>query len=132
MNNSLADRCPKCGSKEVQRSRRKNILEFMFGFAFLPWRCQLCFNRYYRPSWVKAARRRIDVAKQFQAQANAPKAAAASAGADQPPSQSSFSSSKQTSPGVVERNPVLGFFPTGRQMRHVQDAVTFRAKQFGS
>jgi len=40
--------CSKCGSQEITRSHRKNPLEFALSFAVLPWRCRVCYNRFFR------------------------------------------------------------------------------------
>ena len=45
------DRCPKCGSKEIHRSHRKNIAERAFSFLVLPWRCSICYVRFFRLRW---------------------------------------------------------------------------------
>ncbi len=70
---SLAlERCPKCGSQEIQRSHRKNIVERALSFAILPWRCTVCYVRFFRPSWLKTARHRINLdnpANETQAEA---------------------------------------------------------------
>lgn len=131
-NRYRVERCPKCGSKEIQRSRRKNLIEVALGFLFLPWRCTVCFIRFYRPRWMKAAPRRVETAKRLDPKGGARKPSASAAVAGAAPSGSSLGSGKETAPGVVERNPVLGFFPAGREMRNVQDAVPFRAEQLGS
>ncbi len=40
-------RCPKCASKELQRSRRKNLLERAISPVLLPWRCNVCYARFF-------------------------------------------------------------------------------------
>jgi len=42
------DRCPKCGSKDFLRSRRKNFLEFAVSRLVLPYRCPHCYLRFFR------------------------------------------------------------------------------------
>lgn len=125
VNPNCVERCPKCGSKEIQRSRRKNILELTFGFLVLPWRCTVCYVRFYRPSWMKGVPRRMNVMKHFDA---APVAAAQNAEA----SENLLHPGKKTAPRFVQRDPMLGFFPARRQMRHMQDAMTLRAQQLRS
>lgn len=106
VNHTCVDRCPKCGSKEVQRSHRKNIFEFGLGFVFLPWRCTVCYVRFYRPSWMKAAPRQLNLAKQF--------GAAKTATATTQAARISLRSGKKTAPRVVEGNPMLGLIPARR------------------
>jgi hypothetical protein len=48
------ERCPKCRSKEIMRSHRRNPLERALSVFVLPWRCSCCYARFYRPRWVKA------------------------------------------------------------------------------
>jgi hypothetical protein len=43
------DRCPKCGSRDFTRSHRKNFLEFGISKFVLPYRCQHCYLRFFRP-----------------------------------------------------------------------------------
>jgi len=43
------DRCPKCGSRDFSRSRRKNFVEFGISKFVLPYRCQHCYLRFFRP-----------------------------------------------------------------------------------
>lgn len=43
------DRCPKCGSKDFLRSRRKNFIEFGLSKFVLPYRCPHCYLRFFRP-----------------------------------------------------------------------------------
>ena len=118
------ERCPKCGSKDIQRSRRRSILDFAIGFVFRPWRCTVCFVRFYRPRWMKGAPRHIEVGK--------PPVSAKTSVTGMTHAEGSVSPGKETPPGIVERNPLLGFFPAGGEVRHVQDSVTFRAEQLGS
>jgi hypothetical protein len=40
--------CAKCGSLEIMRSHRRNPLEVMLSAFILPWRCRVCFHRFYR------------------------------------------------------------------------------------
>jgi predicted Zn-ribbon and HTH transcriptional regulator len=42
-------RCPICNSKNVARSRRRGVLDFLVLPLLLlrPFRCQSCDNRYY-------------------------------------------------------------------------------------
>jgi hypothetical protein len=87
------ERCPKCRSKEIQRSRRKSILDFALGFVLRPWRCTICFTRFYRPRWMKAVPRRVDLLKQ----GSTAKAMAANSS----PGDQSVSSREQTAPGIV-------------------------------
>jgi hypothetical protein len=42
------DRCPKCGSKDFRRSRRKNFIEFGISRFVLPYRCPHCYLRFFR------------------------------------------------------------------------------------
>jgi DNA-directed RNA polymerase subunit RPC12/RpoP len=42
------DRCPKCGSKDFLRSRRKNFIEFGISKLVLPYRCSHCYRRFFR------------------------------------------------------------------------------------
>ena len=122
------ERCPKCGSKDIQRSRRKSIVDFAVGFALRPWRCMICFVRFYRPRWMKAAPRRVELgARRFETKAASAKTSAASASA-----RSSFHASEETTPGIVKRHPLLGFFPAGHEVGDMQDSVTFRAEQLRS
>src|SRR5579875_471835 len=117
--------CPKCKSREIQRSHRKNPFEYVIGVAVLPWRCNVCYARFFRPRWAKAVRRRIDVMRQFPMDRRAtakrkPTRAAISFGVDE-----------KVSPGIIERYPVLGLFiPARRKMRHMEHAVALSAKQF--
>ena len=39
--------CAKCGSSEIMRSHRRNPLEVILSAFFLPWRCRVCFHRFY-------------------------------------------------------------------------------------
>ena len=134
VNRYFEERCPKCGSKDIQRSRRKNIVDFALSLLFRPWRCTICFTRFYRPRWLKALPRRNDIVKRFDSKGGSGKgsASAAPAGAGDAVSGSSLSASKETAPGIVKRNPVLGFFPARHEVGNMQDAVPFRAEQLGS
>src|SRR5579875_1748062 len=49
------DRCPKCGSKDFLRSRRKNFIEFSVSKFVLPYRCPHCYLRFFRPVDVAQA-----------------------------------------------------------------------------
>jgi C4-type Zn-finger protein len=49
------DRCPKCGSKDFLRSRRKNFIEFGVSKFVLPYRCPHCYLRFFRPVQVAEA-----------------------------------------------------------------------------
>lgn len=133
VNRYRLERCPKCGSKELQRSRRKNILEYAIGFAFRPWRCGVCFVRFFRPRWMKAAPRRVDIAGRFDkkpSDGTTPVKAVPTAPGS---TDVSLSTGKETAPRFVKRNPMLGFFvPARRKMRDVQDTMSLSAKQFGS
>jgi hypothetical protein len=42
------DRCPKCGSADLVRSRRRNFLERAISEVVLPYRCEYCHVRFYR------------------------------------------------------------------------------------
>lgn len=42
------DRCPKCGSADLVRSRRRNFLERALSDAVLPYRCEYCHVRFFR------------------------------------------------------------------------------------
>lgn len=59
-------RCPKCASKEIQRSRRRNMFERAISSVMLPWRCNVCYARFFRPFWFKAEPRRIDVRRHVE------------------------------------------------------------------
>jgi hypothetical protein len=39
--------CPKCHSKIVRRSSRRNKLEDAIGVLALPWRCETCDLRFF-------------------------------------------------------------------------------------
>src|ERR1700761_4443226 len=43
------DRCPKCGCRELNRSHRKNFIEFGISKFVLPYRCPHCYLRFFRP-----------------------------------------------------------------------------------
>ena len=43
-----ADRCPKCGSKDLMRSRRRNFIERGLSNVMLPFRCRRCYSRFFR------------------------------------------------------------------------------------
>jgi hypothetical protein len=45
--------CPKCRSRTIHRSHRKNMAEIALGVALLPWRCSLCYARFFRPRGMK-------------------------------------------------------------------------------
>lgn len=117
-------RCPKCASKEVQRSRRKNFFERALGPIALPWRCSVCYARFFRPFWFKAEPRRMELSRHFQKTTRH----------NEPPSDarartSLFRLSKQTLPGFIQRNPALAFLiPTRRQVGNVQNTVPFSTK----
>lgn len=40
--------CPACGSDELRRSSRRNILEKALGLLVLPYRCNKCLQRCFR------------------------------------------------------------------------------------
>ena len=40
--------CPRCGSGEVRRSARRNWVERAMSAALLPYRCEWCYQRYFR------------------------------------------------------------------------------------
>lgn len=44
-----AKSCPKCGSLELGRSHRKNPLEVAASAFVLPWRCRVCYARFFKP-----------------------------------------------------------------------------------
>ena len=116
MANSYYGRCPKCASKQVQRSRRKNFVERAMGPIVLPWRCSICYTRFFRPFWFKAESRRSDIERHFQ---KTPKRAQAGL----------LGMSKEALPRFIQRNPALAFLiPTRRHVRHVQHAVSFGTK----
>ena len=118
-------RCPKCGSEEIQRSRRKNLAERALGFAVLPWRCTVCYVRFYRPTWKSPAKSRVAAQK-----ATAPTKAAYAAARGE---EHSLGLREKILPGFIKRNPMLMFFvPARRKQRHMQHAMPFGAKQFRS
>src|SRR5579884_2421115 len=39
--------CPDCGSTNVSRSHRRNLVERAAAPVALPWRCQMCGRRFY-------------------------------------------------------------------------------------
>src|SRR5712692_4624714 len=40
--------CPVCHSTNSRRSRRRSVLDYLFGFGgVLPWRCEICETRFY-------------------------------------------------------------------------------------
>jgi hypothetical protein len=45
------DRCPRCQSQSTHRSRRQGVLERLFCAVFfvIPFRCEVCDKRYFRP-----------------------------------------------------------------------------------
>jgi len=45
--------CPRCGSPDLIRSHRRNPLERVAGLVILPWRCQDCYLRFFRPRWLR-------------------------------------------------------------------------------
>jgi hypothetical protein len=45
--------CPNCGHEDFRRSVRRNGLEKLFGLVCLPWRCDWCGRRYFRPRWMR-------------------------------------------------------------------------------
>ncbi len=64
------ERCPKCGSREIHRSHRKNIAERALSLVFLPWRCDICYVRFFRGRWRKPAPRRSGILDQFKRHAS--------------------------------------------------------------
>jgi len=44
--------CPSCGTASTRRSRRKALLELLLHgpFSINPYRCRVCYERYYRYS----------------------------------------------------------------------------------
>lgn len=117
-------RCPKCASKEIQRSRRKNIVERAIGLLVLPWRCNVCYVRFFRPFWFKAQPRRIEIQRHFgkpDARVSLKRRVAG-----QP---ALLRWSKETLPRFVKRNPAFAFFfPTRRHVRDVEDSVSLTTK----
>ncbi|HME98420.1 MAG TPA: hypothetical protein VKK06_01005 [Terriglobia bacterium] len=42
--------CLKCGSSDIRRSKRHGPLEWVLKrFFIVPWRCMVCYNRFFRP-----------------------------------------------------------------------------------
>jgi len=40
--------CPVCHSANSRRSKRRSVLDYLFGFGgVLPWRCETCTTRFY-------------------------------------------------------------------------------------
>ena len=116
-------RCPKCASKEIQRSRRRNILERAIGPVALPWRCNVCYVRFFRPFWFKAEPRRIDFRRHF---AQPVVQTAQRRRATEP---ALLRWSEQALPGFIKRNPALAFLiPARSHVRHVEHAVPFGTK----
>lgn len=114
-------RCPRCRSIELHHSRYRNLLERACGPVLSPWRCEICFARFYRPFWFKAEPRKVDLKRHFDKPAAPP--------ADAKANSDSFSASEKTLPGFIKRNPVLAFFmPTRRHVRDVKHSVPFGTK----
>jgi hypothetical protein len=44
--------CERCQSKSWSRSRRRNLIERIAGFALVPYRCNLCDARFFRLRFV--------------------------------------------------------------------------------
>jgi hypothetical protein len=42
--------CPKCGGKQIRRSRRNGIGETLLHLLFFtsPYRCRVCYKRFFR------------------------------------------------------------------------------------
>ncbi len=47
--------CSKCGSQDIARSHRRNPLEVALSVVVLPWRCRVCFSRFFRLRSFQAA-----------------------------------------------------------------------------
>jgi hypothetical protein len=113
-------RCPRCKSTDLHLSRYRNLLERFCGPVISPWRCNICFARFFRPFWFKAEPRKVDLRKHFDKQPAPPEAKSNSA---------SFSASEESLPGFIKRNPALAFLvPTRRHVRHVKHTVPFGTK----
>ena len=42
--------CLKCGCSDIRRSKRHGLWEWILKrFFIVPWRCMLCYNRFFRP-----------------------------------------------------------------------------------
>jgi hypothetical protein len=116
-------RCPKCASKELQRSRRKNVFERLISYVVLPWRCNICYTRFFRPFWFKAEPRQLDVGRQFQNKSSKVVQSAA------PARSGLFGMSEKALPGFIKRNPALAFLiPARSHVRHVKDAMPLGTK----
>lgn len=117
-------RCPKCASKEVQRSRRKNFFERIIGAAVLPWRCNICYARFFRPFWFEAEPRRLDIRRHFEKKSHTPRPRRTEAAR-----ANLFGWSEETLPGFIKRNPTLAFLiPTRSHVRHVKHAMPLGTK----
>ena len=45
--------CPRCSSDRVHRSHRRSWFERVLGLAVLPYRCEFCSLRFFRPRWLR-------------------------------------------------------------------------------
>src|SRR5581483_10154231 len=124
-------RCPKCASKEIQRSRRRNMFERAISSVMLPWRCNVCYARFFRPFWFKAEPDALTcdgMSKRSRTRRKRKKPRGAHRR-----DWGSLRWSKQAFPGFIKRNPALAFLvPTRRHVRDVEHTVAFAAKQLGT
>lgn len=45
--------CPRCDSTELHHARLKNFFEHAIAAFILPYRCNICCTRFFRPYWFK-------------------------------------------------------------------------------
>ena len=113
-------RCPRCKSTELHPSRHRNMLERACSRFIAPWRCNLCFARFFRPFWFKAEPRKEDVRKHFDK--------GPARGGPQAKS-TSVSTREEPLPGFIKRNPALAFLiPTRGHVRNVKHTVPVGTK----
>src|SRR5215471_19505376 len=52
--------CLKSGTSDIRRSKRHGPLEWVLKrFFIVPWRCMVCYNRFFRPHFGSFTRREI-------------------------------------------------------------------------
>jgi len=58
---TLESNCPRCGSRNIRRSRHDSVLVRTLRYCLLdPYRCRSCFRRFFRPRVAVAAARELN------------------------------------------------------------------------
>lgn len=118
-------RCPRCASTDLHLSRYRNMLERALGSIAQPWRCNICYARFFRPFWFKAEPKRMDLRRRCDRKTGD------NGGHKRQSSARSglLRGREQFLPRFIKRYPALAFlFPARSHVRDVKDPMSFGTK----